>query len=320
MDLMPESAQRDMIVGLLAAAAVFFSVVVVSWPYLVPSQLDGRMRQIAQERERIRQRGRRASAEADAPPRPARSPFSRLVGLLGLGEAADSEGVMQKLQSAGFRGRSAAVTFIGIRIVVPVAMFTITLLYVASVLPIEQPFAMDLLIALASALVGYLLPGILLKNRILKRQQSVQRAWPDALDLLLICVQSGMAIEPALQKVSEEIGTQSVELAEELGITTAELSFLPSRIQAYENLSRRTGLECVKSVVASLKQAEKQGTSIGRSLRVLAQENRDTRLSLAEKKAAALPPKLTVPMILFFLPVLFVVILTPSVIRVMEVM
>ena len=149
-----------------------------------------------------------------------------------------------------------------------------------------------------------------------KRQLSVRRAWPDALDLLLICVESGMGIEGAFRKVSEEIGSQSIPLAEELSLTTAELSYLQDRRKAYKNLSERTGLEGVRAVVTALIQAEKYGTPIGTALRVLAQENRDMRMQEAEKKAAALPPKLTVPMILFFLPVLFAVIITPAAIQV----
>jgi tight adherence protein C len=160
-------------------------------------------------------------------------------------------------------------------------------------------------------------PYLFLKNRIVKRQLSITRAFPDALDLLLICVESGMSIEAAFRKVSVEIGSQSVPLAEELTLTTAELSYLQDRKMAYENLAMRTDLEGVKSVCMALQQAERYGTSLAQSLRVMAQENRDMRMSEAEKKAAALPPKLTVPMILFFLPVLFIVILGPAAIRVM---
>jgi tight adherence protein C len=135
---------------------------------------------------------------------------------------------------------------------------------------------------------------------------------------MLICVESGMSIENAFRKVSEEVGVQSPDLAEELSLTTAELSYLQDRRKAYENLGERTDLDGVKAVVTSLLQAEKYGTPVGHSLRVLAQENRDMRMSEAEKKAAALPPKLTVPMILFFLPVLFAVILTPALIQMMK--
>jgi tight adherence protein C len=172
---------------------------------------------------------------------------------------------------------------------------------------------------LVATYIGMQLPYLFLKNRIARRQQSIRRAFPDALDLLLICVESGMSIETAFRKVSQEIGTQSVPLGEELTLTTAELSYLPDRRQAYENLAKRTDMEGVKSVCVALQQSERYGTPLGHTLRVLAQENRDMRMSEAEKKAAALPPKLTVPMILFFLPVLFIVILGPAAIKVMAI-
>jgi len=159
------------------------------------------------------------------------------------------------------------------------------------------------------------LPYLFLKNKIQRRQLSIRRAFPDALDLLLICVESGMSIEAAFRRVSQEIGTQSVALAEELTLTTAELSFLTDRRSAYENLGLRTGMDSVRQITTVLIQAERYGTPIGTALRVVARESRDNRMMLAEKKAAGLPPKLTVPMILFFLPVLFAVILTPAIIQ-----
>jgi tight adherence protein C len=158
---------------------------------------------------------------------------------------------------------------------------------------------------------------MMLKSKIQKRQLSIKRAFPDTLDLLLICVESGMSVEAAFKKVSEQVGSQSIALAEELTLTTAELSYLPDRRMAYENLAKRTDLDGVKSVCMGLQQAERYGTPLATMLRVMAQENRDLRMSEAEKKAAGLPPKLTVPMIVFFLPVLFVVILGPAAIKVM---
>ena len=146
------------------------------------------------------------------------------------------------------------------------------------------------------------------------------RAFPDALDLLLICVESGMSIEAAFTRVASEIGSQSVELAEEFALTTAELSYLPDRRQAFENLAKRCGHSGVKAVAAALNQAERYGTPLGQALRVTAQENREMRMQEAERKAAALPAKLTVPMIVFFLPSLFIVILGPAAMRVMHLM
>ena len=157
-----------------------------------------------------------------------------------------------------------------------------------------------------------------MKNKIAKRQASMRRAFPDAMDLILICVESGMSVEHGFRKVSGEIGVQSIEMAEEFALTTAELSYLPDRRQAFENLGIRTGVDGLKQVSTVLIQAEKYGTPLGQALRVVAQEGRDARLLEAERKAAALPPKLTVPMIVFFLPVLFAVILTPAIIQMSE--
>jgi tight adherence protein C len=201
--------------------------------------------------------------------------------------------------------------------VTPIAAFLFAAFYLFVVLELDHPPMLKLAACIGVAWLGMQLPMIILKNKIQRRQLSIRRAFPDCLDLLLICVESGMSIESAFRKVSEEIGSQSIALAEELTLTTAELSFLPDRRQAYDNLAKRTDLEGVKSVCMALQQAERYGTPLATMLRTMAQENRDMRMSEAEKKAAGLPPKLTVPMILFFLPVLFVVILGPAAIQVM---
>jgi len=191
-------------------------------------------------------------------------------------------------------------------------------LYVFLIAHMDRPLPIKIGICVAMAYLGLQAPMLFLRNVISKRQLQIKRAFPDALDLLLICIESGMSIEAAFRKVSTEIVTQSVALSEEFTLTTAELSYLQDRKVAYENLAKRTGLEGVKSVCLALQQSERYGTPLGQSLRVMAQENRDMRMNEAEKKAAALPPKLTVPMILFFLPVLFVVILGPTFIKVSE--
>ena len=218
---------------------------------------------------------------------------------------------------AGYRGQAPYITYLFFRMVTPVAAFLFAVFYLFVVLNLDQPATIKIGICIAAAYIGMHLPLMFLKNKIQRRQLSIKRAFPDTLDLLLICVESGMSIEAAFKKVSEEVGTQSVALAEELTLTTAELSYLPDRRQAYENLAKRTDLDGVKSVCMALQQAERYGTPLANMLRVMAQENRDMRMSEAEKKAAGLPPKLTVPMILFFLPVLFVVILGPAAIKVM---
>jgi tight adherence protein C len=227
------------------------------------------------------------------------------------------EEAREKLIQAGYRGDAPYVAYLFFRMVTPVVTFVFGSIYVFGVLEINQPTIVKVGFCIFAAYAGMQLPWIFLKNRITKRQISIRRAFPDALDLLLICVESGMSIEAAFKRVSEEIGSQSIPLAEELTLTTAELSYLQDRRMAYENLAKRTGLEGVRSVCVALQQAERYGTPLAQTLRVLAQEKRDMRMAEAEKKAAALPPKLTVPMILFFLPVLFIVILGPAAIKVM---
>jgi tight adherence protein C len=224
-----------------------------------------------------------------------------------------------KLVQAGYRGQAPYITYLFVRMVAPVVAFVASQFYVFVVLDLNQTISVKIGIGIAAAYLGMHLPLMILKSKIQRRQLSIKRAFPDTLDLLLICVESGMSIEAALRKVSEQIGTQSVPLAEELTLTMAELSFLQDRRQAYENLGKRTDLEGVRSVCMALQQAERYGTPLASMLRVMAQENRDMRMSEAEKKAAGLPPKLTVPMILFFLPVLFVVILGPAAIKVMAI-
>ena len=241
-----------------------------------------------------------------------------VVERLKLQQGLATEETVNKLRMAGFRGQSAIYTFLFFRLVLPFVFFLVALLYLFTLRGFDQPAIFKFCIAFGVAYLGFYAPNIYVRNRITKRQQSISRAWPDALDLLLICVESGMSIEAAFKKVANEIGAQSISLAEEMSLTNAELSYLQDRRQAYENLAKRTGLEGVKAVVTSLIQAERYGTPLGQSLRVMAQENRDMRMAAAEKKATALPPKLTVPMILFFLPVLFVVILAPAVMGVIE--
>jgi tight adherence protein C len=198
----------------------------------------------------------------------------------------------------------------------PFIVFILALIYVFLIVHFQWSTIMKVGAAIAAALVGYYLPDVFVSNAISRRQASIMRAFPDALDLMLICVESGMSIEPAFTRVAAEIGSQSSELAEELALTTAELSYLPERRVAFENLAARCGHSGVKAVATALNQAEKYGTPLGQALRVAAQENREMRMSEAEKKAASLPAKLTVPMIIFFLPCLFAVIMGPALMKI----
>jgi tight adherence protein C len=305
-----------MVFAAIAAAATVFTL---AMPFVATDTLSKRMKAVALEREKIRQRERERLAQGNKITlrQSPRAYMKTIVENLNLSKWVGQEEARIMLVRAGYRGQAPYVTYLFFRMVMPIAMLVASLFYVFVVLDLNQPPLIKIGIGIGAAYFGMLSPNLFLKNKIQRRQLSIKRAFPDALDLLLICVESGMSIEAAFRKVSEEVGSQSIALAEELTLTTAELSYLPNRRQAYENLAQRIGLEGVRSVCLALQQSERYGTPLGATMRVLAQENRDMRMSEAEKRAAALPPKLTVPMILFFLPVLFIVILGPAAIRVL---
>ncbi len=310
------------IVMVLAAVAAFATVTSFVLPLLSNDRLGSRMKYVAGERDSLRterlaqlsQDQRQAKLRTDP-----KSFMKRVVERLNLRKALETESTRDRLKMAGMRGQAPVVAFLFFRAIMPIVTFALTFCYLFLWDKHNLAPLLRLALSIGGAYVGFYLPNIFIHNLIQRRQKSIRRVFPDALDLLLICVQAGMSVESAMNKVSNEIGSRSSELAEEFGLTTAELSYLQERRQAYENLGKRTGLSVVKAVGTSLIQAERYGTAIGQALRVLAKESRDMRMAEAERKAAALPPKLTVPMILFFLPVLFIVILGPAFIQVMAI-
>jgi tight adherence protein C len=320
LDFLIDSLNVKTMAMVSAAIAAIATVLTFAMPMLVGDSLDKRMKAVAVEREKIRarERERMAQVQQKVNLRPsAKQSIQAIVNRFNLKKWVGQEEARLKLVQAGYRGHAPYITYLFFRMVTPAASALFAAVYLFVVLDFQQPAMVKLGMCIAAAYLGMHAPLMFLKNRIARRQLSIRRAFPDTLDLLLICVESGMSIEIAFKKVSDEVGSQSVALAEELTLTTAELSYLPDRRQAYENLAKRTDLDGVKSVCMALQQAERYGTPLANMLRVMAQENRDMRMAEAEKKAAGLPPKLTVPMILFFLPVLFIVILGPAAIKVM---
>jgi tight adherence protein C len=305
-----------MLLAAIAASATAYTLIM---PMFAGESLAKRMKAVASERERIRarERERMNKSEKVALRQTPKQFISRIVEDFNLTKYLAQESARDKLTLAGYRGQAPYVTFLFFRLVAPIVLGIASILYVFVIAHLEKSLPIKIGICVGATYLGLQAPMIFLKNAISKRQLQIKRAFPDALDLLLICIESGMSIEAAFRKVAGEIATQSIALSEEFTLTTAELSYLQDRKVAYENLAKRTGLEGVKSVCLALQQSERYGTPLGQSLRVMAQENRDMRMTEAEKKAASLPPKLTVPMIVFFLPVLFVVILGPTVIKLM---
>ncbi|WP_373505943.1 type II secretion system F family protein [Aestuariivirga sp.] len=312
--------QIETMITILIGLAAFATVLTIAAPMLETDTLKTRMKSVGQERDKLRaaQRAQLVGNENKLRDKKQVGLAQQLVDALNLKKVFEAEASRDLLRQAGLRSERHLVTFLAARFAVPLVLAVLVFVYSSTLYADKVAPPMRLAATGIGAVFGYYLPSIFVKNMVGRRQESIRKAWSDALDLLLICVESGMAIEPAFQRVAREIGSASVPLAEEMTLTVAELSYLQDRRKAYENLGKRTGLSTVRSVVTSLIQSERYGTPLGTALRVLAQENRDTRMAEAEKKAAALPPKLTVPMILFFLPVIFVIILGPSIIMVMK--
>lgn len=256
-------SQQTIILALtvLAVGGTLYSLVI---PLIEGDKLKSRMKSVALERDKLRARERARLANEKQASRVSlrNAPKKRLqtiVDQLNLKNLMSDEKTAFRLVQAGLRGTRPLYMFLFARLVMPVILFIVALFYTFVVLQLEQPPMVNVLIASVIAFIGYYAPDLYVKNRIQNRQTQINRAWPDALDLMLICVESGISIEVAFRKVAEEIGVQSVSLAEELTLTNAELSYLGDRKQAYENLAKRTGLEGVKNVSLALIQAERYG-------------------------------------------------------------
>ncbi|MGB8602116.1 MAG: type II secretion system F family protein [Rhizomicrobium sp.] len=322
MDIIDILLNNEALVTLLAAVLAFSTIVTLGLPMLKDDQLAKRMAAVTEQRQELRVHrmealeGRRFALH---PEQTASTKWvTRFVSRFNLARLAESDDVRGKLMRAGLRGATPHSVFIFFRFIMPIILFLLALIYLFGVTDFSWGWLFKLAVSIAAALAGYYLPDVFVANLTTKRREAIMIGFPDALDLLLICVESGMSAEMAFEKVASEIGRTSPVLAEEFSLTTAELSYLPERRQAFDNLAARCGYDGVQAVVTALTQAEKYGTTLGQALRVCARENREMRMARAEKKAAALPAKLTVPMILFFLPCLFVVIMGPAIMKIMH--
>ncbi|HXZ15085.1 MAG TPA: type II secretion system F family protein [Roseiarcus sp.] len=305
-----------LIAAALGAVAVVLAVVM---PWLNPDPLARRIKAVGVERERIRAREREkliAGEKRSALRAKPGALLSQLVERLNLSSWLGTESAKAQLAMAGYRGAGAEYAFLAFRFAAPIVFLVASVVYVFFILHWNQPAIVKVGVVLGATYLGVKAPELFIHNTIVKRKKGLERAYPNMLDLLMICVEAGMSIELATRKVSQEIGVESIAMAEEMALLAAEMSYLAERRHAFDNLAQRTGLDSIRSLTTVLAQAERYGTPLGAALRVLAQESRDLRMTAAEKKAAALPPTLTVPMILFFLPALFAAILGPAAVQI----
>jgi tight adherence protein C len=290
-------------------------------PLLDRDRTNQRMKVMATERDKMRATRLADLNRDNQPGRLRQAPkgfMQQILDQLNLRQIFESDEIKNQLKMAGLRGQAPLVAYTFFRLIAPIIVCLLALIYLFGLSNMPYPPIVKIGVAIGAGYAGFYLPNMFIQNLIQRRQSAINAAFPDSLDMLLICVQAGMSIEAAFGKVSKEVANQSIELAEELSLTTAELSYLQDRRLAYENLGKRTGIAGIKAVATALIQAERYGTPVSQALRVMAKENREARMSEAEKKAAALPPKLTVPMIVFFLPVLFIVILGPAALQVLK--
>ncbi len=315
---MESGSVSDILIVLLSAFAAAGSFVLFALPLLNKSDKKERYKAVIEKRrrdlfEQSKQNVGMKVKDTQVSARDSVAMVFKVEKLLGeMGEKARSE-----LLQAGIRSPSAPIKYIAARFVLPLLLMGFAMIIISSAEK-EVSNAMTLLWLGAAVFVGYKLPGLLVKNQSQKRTQEINLTFPDALDMMLICVQGGIGLEQTVARIAEEIAEHSPTLAEELGILSAEMAMLNDRRAALQDFARRVGSGAARSFSTALIQAEQYGTSVSQAMRVMAEETRDQRMQAAEQKAAALPPKLTVPMIGFFLPVLFVVILGPAILQAME--
>jgi tight adherence protein C len=315
--VLPFGLTADSLLVTLAAGLAFITVLAVWYALLERHPMERRARMLAERRDQLR-----GQLLKDKGPRKRQneslSAMRRVVEVLKLMQSQQTDKLHDRLSQAGLRSRDAIIVFLFFKVATPVLLGAVAFLLVYLLQFGDLGPAGRLVVVLGGIGLGFFAPELYVSNIIKKRQLSLGKALPDGLDLLVICAESGLSLDASLERVANEIGDANPALGEELSLTSIELGFLPERRQALTNLNRRTNLPSIRGVVNTLLQTEKYGTPLSQSLRVLANEFRDQRLLRAEEKAARLPATLTVPMIVFILPVLFIVLIGPAVISVMD--
>jgi tight adherence protein C len=301
---------------MLAAVGVFSVLVAIYGAMTVTNPMAKRVKALNERREQLKAGITASTAKRRAKLVRKNETADKMRSILGKLQVLQDEqikDVQQKLAQAGIRSKDLAVTVIFGRMVLPILFGGIAalLIYGLDMWP-DLSSTKSAGATMAALLLGYKAPDLFVSNKRQKRTDAIRKGLPDALDLLVICAEAGLTVDAAFSRVAKELGRAYPELGEEFALTSIELGFLTERRQAFENLSYRVNLESVKGVVTTMIQTEKYGTPLASALRVLSAEFRNERMMRAEEKAARLPAIMTVPLILFILPVLFIVILGPA--------
>ncbi len=317
-DYLPWGVTPDDIITLLAGIAAFVSVYAV-WNGLINRDpLGKRIKQLGARRDELR--------EVIAGPRRRQKPdtakgmgFMRsVVDRLKLMKSSQAAKIADGLAQAGYRSKDSVVIYLFAKMVMPFVMAgaVVLVFYVFEIVELDS--TTQALVGLGGVLLGAYSPDIYIRNIRSKRQAMLQKGLPDALDLLVICAEAGLTLDAALNRVARELGASWPELADEFSLAAIELGFLPDRRVALVNLKKRAGLPSIEGMVNTLMQSEKYGTPLAQSLRVLASEFRNERMMKAEEKAARLPAIMTIPLVMFILPALFIVLIGPAIVQAID--
>ncbi|GLQ06567.1 type II secretion system F family protein [Sneathiella chinensis] len=315
--LLPGWMKSEDIMAIVAGIAAMVVFLMIWNALLVKDSLPERIKSLEKRRSKLK-----AEAVAETRQRSQliarENLMHRVVKKMKLMRGEKARQISARLAQAGWRSKDALVTYLFARIALPVVVGLFAVIYCVVQNPFDWPLSVGLMVSLGAALFGYSLPGILLKNQISKRYALIRKALPDALDLLVICTEAGLNLDSGLDRVCREIANSAPELSDEFGLTSIELGFLPDRKEALGNLAKRVDFQAMTTLVNTLLQTEKYGTPLAVALRVLSAEMRDERLMKAEEKAARLPAIMTVPMIVFILPALFIVLIGPAVLKAID--
>ena len=318
-DLMRLLDNPDVLAAL--AGMGVFAVVVLIWKALIEKDpLENRLKSVADRRRELKDEAEKTTKPSRREQLVGRSTFHELAQKLKLEQGKQTAALRMKLARAGYHSTEAMAIYLLLRLGLPIVAGFVAffLLFVAEAFALEP--MMKILAMIIAVLAGMGSPDVFLKNMSQRPADVLRKAMPDALDLMVICAEAGLSLDSSLDRVSREMAPPFPQLAEQIGLTSVELGFLPNRAQALQNLAERVPVPGVLGLTNTLIQTEKYGTPLAQALRVLSGEMRTERIMAAETKAAKLPATLTVPMILFILPPLFVVLLGPAILRVSALM
>jgi tight adherence protein C len=314
---LPAGVGSDDLIAALAALAVLATLVMI-WQAVRPnSPFERRLAQIIDSRELLR----RSALASRTRTRQWKHPVNwmhQALGRLNLLRSRHAAEARASLARAGIRSQEAMVGYLFAQVSLPPLLGLVVVLDTYALHLTPGGPKLRFAASIGAVLLGFFAPRLYLRNAADKRAKQLKRAMPDGLDLMVICAEAGLSLDATLVRVARELAGAWPELAEEFAITAAELTFLPDRRQAFDNLNIRTNTESIRAVVNTLQQTAKFGTPLSQSLRVLAAEMRTMRMTAAEEKAARLPALLTVPMMLFILPTLFIVLLGPAAIGIID--